>query len=77
MPTTNTIRFCTLNPRSLKEREELLAQGCESRDCLGRCSMCFDTRFVVADDTTFVGDDYPSAIARARAHTQARAAAAR
>jgi uncharacterized protein YuzB (UPF0349 family) len=61
------IRFCNLNPRSNAERASLLAAGCEQRDCLGRCSLCFETRFLVADTLTIKGEDYESILAEARA----------
>lgn len=60
------IRFCVLNPRSNQERDDLLMQGCEMRDCLGQCSLCFETRFLVADSLTIEGDDYPTMLAQAR-----------
>jgi hypothetical protein len=76
MPERCPIRFCTLNPRSNQERDELVAEGCEMRDCLGQCSLCFDTRFLVADTLTIEGEDYPSIIAQARRYCEQRAAAA-
>ena len=60
------IRFCVLNPRSNAERDALLAEGCEMRDCLGQCSLCFETRFLVADTMTIEGEDYPDILAQAR-----------
>jgi|TARA_R110000782_G_scaffold19101_13_gene52100 uncharacterized protein YuzB (UPF0349 family) len=69
------IQFCTLNPRSLKEREQLVSAGCTPKDCLGRCSLCFDTRFVLADNVVVEGDDYATVIERARAYCDKRAAA--
>jgi uncharacterized protein YuzB (UPF0349 family) len=69
------IQFCTLNPRSLAERQALIDAGCEPKDCLGRCSRCFDARFVVADGIVVEGDDYATIIARAKAFCDKRAAA--
>lgn len=61
------IRFCVLNPRSNEERDALLAQGCEQRDCLGQCSLCFETRFLVAGATIIdQPDDYTALLAEAR-----------
>lgn len=68
------IQFCTLNPRSLAERQELIDAGCEPKDCLGRCSRCFDARFVVAEGIVVEGDDYATIIARARDYCAKRAA---
>lgn len=64
------IRFCVLNPRSNDERDALLAEGCEMRDCLGQCSLCFETRFLVADTETIEGDTYPAILAQARQKCQ-------
>jgi uncharacterized protein YuzB (UPF0349 family) len=64
------IRFCVLNPRSNEERDDLLAQGCEMRDCLGQCSLCFETRFLVTDTQTIEGESYPAILARARKNCQ-------
>ncbi len=72
MPQPCPIRFCTLNPRSNQEREDLIAAGCEQRDCLGQCSLCFETRFVVADGMTIEGKDYPSIIDQARRYCEQR-----
>ncbi len=60
------IRFCVLNPRSNQERDDLLAQGCEMRDCLGQCSLCFETRFVVVESKTIEGGEYAAILADAR-----------
>lgn len=60
------IQFCTQNPRSNEERDWLIAAGCELRDCLGQCSMCFETRFVVADTLTVEGEDYEAIVAEAK-----------
>lgn len=61
------IRFCVLNPRTPAEREALIAQGCEQRDCLGQCSLCFETRFLAAG-TTIIDqpDDYTALLDQAR-----------
>lgn len=76
MPDPCPIRFCTLNPHSNQERDELIAQGCELRDCLGQCSLCFETRFLVADTLTIEGDDYATILEEARRHCRQRAATA-
>jgi uncharacterized protein YuzB (UPF0349 family) len=61
-----TIRFCVNNTISLAERERLVAEGCEMRDCLGRCGPCFDRRFVAVGTEIIEGDDYDSILAEAR-----------
>jgi uncharacterized protein YuzB (UPF0349 family) len=66
------IRFCVLNPRSSEERDALIAEGCEQRDCLGQCSLCFETRFVVTDSMTIEGEDYPAILAQARRQCEQR-----
>jgi hypothetical protein len=61
------IRFCALNPRSNEERDALTAQGCAMRDCLGQCSLCFETRFLAVEATIIdEPDDYPALLAKAR-----------
>ncbi len=66
MPDTPHIQFCSQNPRGLAEFDWLIAAGCELRDCLGRCSLCFETRFVVVDETlTIEGEDYAAILAEA------------
>jgi len=68
MPTpSRTIRFCVNNTSILREREQLIESGCEIRDCLGRCSECFDRRFVAVGDTVIEGDSYEEILKRARA----------
>lgn len=62
MPDRCPIRFCVLNPRSNEERDALLAAGCEMRDCLGQCSLCFETRFLVADTATLDEPDNYTAL---------------
>ncbi|MFK7882760.1 MAG: hypothetical protein AB8F26_01075 [Phycisphaerales bacterium] len=57
-PPKPTIRFCVNNTTSLAEREQLLSAGCEVRDCLGRCSQCFDRRFVAVGKQIIEGDTY-------------------
>jgi len=54
------IRFCVNNPRSLAEREDLLARGHECRSCLGNCDRCFETRFLEIDGAFVEGSSYPS-----------------
>lgn len=66
MSDTPHIQFCSQNPRGLAEFDWLITSGCELRDCLGRCSLCFETRFVVVDETlTIEGEDYPTILAEA------------
>ncbi|MCC5822937.1 MAG: hypothetical protein LAT64_04570 [Phycisphaerales bacterium] len=61
------IRFCVLNPRSNQERDALVAEGCEMRDCLGQCSLCFETRFLEAGQTIIdEPDDYAELLDKAR-----------
>lgn len=60
------ILFCINNPRSLQERQQLTDAGCVSRDCLGVCSRCFDTRFVAVRDEIIEGDSYERILADAR-----------
>lgn len=60
-------RFCVNNPRSLPERQRLLDAGFEARDCLGRCSACFETRFVMVGARVIEGPDYDTIIAQALA----------
>lgn len=73
MPDPCRIQFCTLNPRSNEERDWLVGAGCEQRDCLGQCSLCFETRFVVADTLTVEGEDYETIVAEARRVCEKRA----
>ena len=40
------IRFCINNPRTLAERQDLIARGIPSKDCLGNCTACFEGRFL-------------------------------
>lgn len=64
------ILFCINNPRSLQERQQLTDAGCVSRDCLGICSRCFDTRFVAVRDEIIEGESYERIIAEARRAAQ-------
>lgn len=67
MPDPCRIRFCVLNPRTNKERDALVAEGCEMRDCLGQCSLCFETRFLAVGPTVLdEPDDYDALLAKAR-----------
>ena len=67
MPDPCRIRFCVLNPRSNRERDALVAAGCEMRDCLGQCSLCFETRFLEVNQTIIdEPDDYDALLAKAR-----------
>jgi uncharacterized protein YuzB (UPF0349 family) len=56
------IRFCVNNPRSLVERNELLARGYECIGCLGNCTRCFETRFLEIDNRFIEGESYPHII---------------
>lgn len=60
------ILFCINNPRSLDERRMLLDAGCVSRDCLGLCSQCFETRLLVQDDDATEGETYEAILAEIR-----------
>jgi uncharacterized protein YuzB (UPF0349 family) len=52
------VRFCVSNPRSLAERNDLIARGYECLGCLGNCTECFETRFLEINDTYIVGESY-------------------
>jgi uncharacterized protein YuzB (UPF0349 family) len=52
------IRFCVNNPRTMAERNELIARGFDCRDCLGNCSACFEGRFLEIDGEIIAGDCY-------------------
>lgn len=60
------IRFCVNNPRSLAERNALLAQGHECLGCLGNCSRCFETRFLEINGRLVEGDSYEQILDRAQ-----------
>jgi len=55
---TPEIRFCINNPRNLQERQDLIDKGIPSRDCLGNCTRCFETRFLEIDDEQIEGESY-------------------
>jgi len=52
------IRFCINNPRNLTERQDLIARGIPSKDCLGNCTRCFQTRFLEIQGTQIEGQSY-------------------
>ncbi|MBL4590889.1 MAG: hypothetical protein JKY96_02900 [Phycisphaerales bacterium] len=52
------IRFCVNNPRTLGERNGLIARGFDCRDCLGNCTACFEGRFLEIDAEIVSGDSY-------------------
>lgn len=52
------IRFCVNNPRTLAERNALIADGYESLGCLGNCDRCFETRYLEIDGRFVEGASY-------------------
>lgn len=52
------IRFCVNNPRTLEERNALIAKGYECVGCLGNCTRCFETRFLEIDRVFVEGESY-------------------
>ncbi len=52
------IRFCVNNPRTLAERNALIANGHECVGCLGNCTRCFETRFLEIDKVFIEGESY-------------------
>lgn len=60
------ILFCINNPRSLEERRMLQDAGCVSRDCIGRCARCFETRMLLVKKRPIEGDNYTDLLAQAR-----------
>jgi len=52
------IRFCINNPRNLAERQDLIARGIPSKDCLGNCTACFNGRFLEINDLFIEGESY-------------------
>lgn len=52
------VRFCVNNPRSLAERDELIARGYDCKGCLGNCDRCFETRFLEIGGRFVEGEDY-------------------
>ena len=57
-----TVRFCINNPRNLQERQQLLDKGYQSRDCLGNCTRCFETRFLEINEEQIEGETYQQII---------------
>ena len=58
-----SIRFCINNPRNLAERQDLIARGIPSRDCLGNCAACFEGRFLEIKGEIVPGDSYQQILA--------------
>lgn len=54
------IRFCVSNPRTLAERNDLLARGYECLGCLGNCTRCFETRYLEINNRFVEGESYES-----------------
>ncbi|MFG0246904.1 MAG: hypothetical protein ACF8MF_12725 [Phycisphaerales bacterium JB052] len=52
------VRFCVNNPRTLAERNSLIAKGYECIGCLGNCTRCFETRFLEIENRLIEGDSY-------------------
>ncbi len=52
------VRFCINNPRNLAERQDLIARGIPSKDCLGNCSACFEGRFLEIQGELVPGESY-------------------
>ena len=61
------IRFCVNNPRTLAERNALIAAGHECLGCLGNCTRCFETRFLEINNRFVEGDNYDQIIREAQA----------
>lgn len=57
-PTTPNARFCINNPRNLAERQDLINKDIPSKDCLGNCTRCFETRFLEIEGEQIEGDSY-------------------
>jgi len=53
-----TIRFCVNNPRTLTERNALIAAGYPCLGCLGNCELCFETRYLEVESENIVGESY-------------------
>ncbi len=53
-----SVRFCINNPRNLAERQDLIARGIPSKDCLGNCSACFEGRFLEIQGEIVPGESY-------------------
>lgn len=52
------IRFCVNNPRTIQERNDLVARDFECLGCLGNCDRCFDTRFLEINNRFVEGENY-------------------
>jgi len=52
------IRFCVNNPRTLAERNELIARGYACLGCLGNCTRCFETRYLEVNGEFIEGESY-------------------
>lgn len=52
------IRFCINNPRNLAERQDLIARGIPSKDCLANCTACFEGRFLEINNQFVEGESY-------------------
>lgn len=63
MPSTKPpILFCINNPRNLSERQDLIARGIPSKDCLGNCLICFNGRFLEINGKLVEGESYQEII---------------
>lgn len=56
------IRFCVNNPRTLEERNDLIARGFECLGCLGNCTRCFETRFLEIENRFVECEQYEQII---------------
>ena len=63
------IRFCINNPRNLAERQDLIARGIPSHDCLGNCTACFEGRFLEIQGELIDGDSYQAILKSASPKT--------
>lgn len=59
------IRFCVNNPRTLAERNDLIARGYACLGCLGNCTRCFQTRYLEINGRFIEGDTYDRITRRA------------
>ncbi len=69
-PSNPNVRFCVNNPRTLAERNALIAAGHECLGCLGNCTRCFETRFLEINDRFIEGEDYDQIIRDAKADSE-------
>lgn len=65
------VRFCVNNPRTLAERNDLIARGHECVGCLGNCTECFETRFLEIDDTFVEGESYEKILSKSEPRDRA------